>query len=296
MSRIDTHHHHPPGQQPLGRVTVIGLGLIGGSLGQVLCALGASEQVTGWDSEPATLASALQHHAIHRSAGNITDAVADADLVVICVPINCVTPVLLEVASAVGDSTVVTDVSSAKERIVVAGEAIIGPRFVGGHPMAGSEESGFSASSVDLFDAAVWILTPTSRTDPEAVDLVSRMADWSGATSRLCSPEEHDKYVGYLSHLPHIAAFGLAAAAKSGVPDEWKDIAAGSFKGGTRVALSDPTQWAEIIRDNRHSAIAALSQYRSWLDETMESLESDNATSLASLLQTGHSARKQFPR
>src|SRR5258708_35620562 len=118
MSRIDPHHHQVPGQQPLGRVAILGLGLIGGSLGQVLCAMGASEQVTGWDLNPQTMLAALENAAVHQIADGPCEAVANADLVVICVPIKDVVSLVRTFAPALGPQAVVTDVSSAKSRIV----------------------------------------------------------------------------------------------------------------------------------------------------------------------------------
>src|SRR5207247_1628160 len=114
MSRIDSHHHQGPGQQPLGRVAILGLGLIGGSLGQVLCAVGASEQVTGWDLNTQTMLAALENAAVHRIADGPCEAVANVDLVVICVPIKEVIPLVRAIAPALASTAVVTDVSSAK--------------------------------------------------------------------------------------------------------------------------------------------------------------------------------------
>jgi prephenate dehydrogenase len=296
MSRTDPHHHNIPGQQPLGRVAILGLGLIGGSLGQVLCAVGAAEEVNGWDISTETMSAVSASGAISNVAVSAQKAVADADLVVLCVPVDQVIPMLGDISPALSPNAVVTDVAGTKSRIVIEGERILGGRFLGGHPMAGSEESGFAASSVDLFDAAVWLITPTPNTNASAVELVSRMADWCGASIRACTPDMHDIIVGHLSQLPHLIAFGLASTAAKMVPPELVDAAAGSFKGATRVALSDPCQWTQLLLDNRILAAEALSQFQLWAESAAKALRSGDGPALHALLAEAHKARMRFPR
>jgi prephenate dehydrogenase len=204
---------------PLGRVAILGIGLIGGSLGQDLCAVGASECVTGWDSDAEALAAGIMLGAVQRAADSLSEAVIGADLLVIATPLTAIIPTLSSIAPYLRADAFVTDVGSAKARIVAEAEELIGGRFIGGHPMAGSEESGVMASSVDLFDAAAWIITPTPRTDPAGVETVSKMAVLAGARPRICDPEKHDRLVASLSHLPHVLAYGLAQMAGERVAD-----------------------------------------------------------------------------
>ena len=296
MHRPDHHRHHVPGPQPLGRVAILGLGLIGGSLGQVLSAVGAAEDVCGWDVDPETNAEVEKSSSITRVTSRLKDAVSHADLVVLCVPVNQVVPVFHGVREHLKPNAVVTDVAGTKSRIVAEGEKTFGGRFLGGHPMAGSEESGFAASSVDLFDAATWLITPTPNTDSGAVEMVCRMADWCGATARCCTPDDHDRVIGYLSHLPHLLAFGLSSSVAEKIDNEFADAAAGSFKSATRVALSDPAQWTEILHDNRANAVSALLEFETWAARAADALESRDKAGLQSLLTAAHNARKRFQR
>jgi prephenate dehydrogenase len=280
----------------LGRVAILGVGLIGGSLGQDLCAIGASECVTGWDADPATLEAAIQVGAIQRTASALEEAVGSAELVVIATPLGAVLPTLRSIAPHLSATAFVTDVGSAKARIVAEAEEIIGGRFIGGHPMAGSEESGVLASSVDLFDAAAWIITPTPRTDPAGVEVVKKMAELAGARPRICDPETHDRLVASLSHLPHVLAYGLAETVGERIPNEWVDLVAGSFRDGSRVAASNPEGWTEILLDNKSAVAEALDGFSGWLAEVRSAIDTGDHSALGILLGEAHRSRKRFPR
>ncbi len=280
----------------LGQVAILGVGLIGGSLGQVLCAVHAAESVVGWDPDEATLQTAIAETAIHRAAATPEEAAFESSLVVIAAPLEAITALLRQVAPHLGDGAVVTDVGSAKARVVREAEALVGGCFVGGHPMAGSEYSGIGASSVDLFDAAPWVLTPTARTDPAALRAVQQMAVCAGASPRLCDPETHDAIIAYLSHLPHLLAYGLTKTAADGVAPEWADLMAGSFRDGTRVANSDPQRWTDIILDNRAAALIALDRFIAWAQDARDRVDRADAGALAGLLAEAHQARARFPR
>lgn len=290
---LATHHVH---HAALGRVAILGVGLIGGSLGQALCAIGAGDPVVGWDADESVGCLAIDKGAIHKAASSPEEAVAGARLVVLAGPLDSIVPTLHRIAKHLDPDAAVTDVASAKARLVREAESIIGSRFVGGHPMAGSEESGVAASSVDLFDAASWILTPTPLTDRRALETVRKMVELAGATPRECDPETHDALVASLSHLPHLAAFGLARTAGALVPAETRDLVAGSFRSGTRVAKSDPGNWADILLDNQTHTLRALDEFLTWAEEARSTLESGDRAALTDLLTHAHQARKQFPQ
>lgn len=281
---------------PLGTVAILGLGLMGGSLGMALRARGAAREVVGWARRPATLEEALARGAIDRAAADLREAVAGADVVVLAVTVGAILPLLAQAAPACKPDAAMTDVGSAKARIVREAEPIAGGRFVGGHPMAGSEQAGIAAASADLYQNAVWALTPTPQTDPEAIEQIERMARWVGAKPLRCDPGQHDRLVAILSHLPHLLAYGLAQTAGNHVEEAWADLAAGSFRDGTRVAKSDPALWTEILLDNREAVLATMDYFDGWFDRIRAALRDGDAAGLAELLSNAHNARKRFPR
>jgi prephenate dehydrogenase len=288
-SRLTTHDSR------LGTVAILGIGLIGGSLGMALRARGAAKEVIGWNRRAAGAALALERGAVDRTAQTPEEAVRKADLIVLGVPVEVTAPLARQIAPHRKPGAVVTDAGSAKARLVAEVEAILSGRFVGGHPMAGSEETGVAAASPDLFENAVWILTPTPQTDPSALETVARMAAAVGAIPRRCDPALHDRLVAGLSHLPHLLAYGLAQTAAGRVDDEWTDLAAGSFRDGTRVAKSDPALWTGILLDNRESVVEALDGFTEWAGKARVALETGDAGALAELLARAREARKRFP-
>ncbi len=278
----------------LRRVAILGLGLIGGSIGQALYAQSAGTRVTGWDPDDSTVNIAAEIGAIQSSADGPEEAVSGANLVVLCAPVERVIPLLRQIAPNLEPSTVVTDVGSTKARIVREAEQIIGGRFVGGHPMAGSESSGIHAASPDLFSGASWAVTPTPATDRLAVDLAANLITTCKAHVFHCSPEDHDLFVAYFSHLPHILSFGLAKTAFQGPSRNGADLAAGSFRDGTRVAMSDPERWTEILMDNRAESAEALGNFLSWCARVRSALVRGDRNALSNLLSDAHFARKQM--
>lgn len=280
----------------LDTVAILGLGLMGGSLGLALRKRGAAREVVGWGRRPETREEALARGAMDRAADSPEEAVRGADLVVLCVPVATIVPLLEKIAPDCKAKAALTDVGSAKARIVAEAERIVGGRFVGGHPMCGSEESGLVAARADLYQGATWVLTPTPQTDPAALERVAAMAQASGAVLRECDPDTHDRWVASLSHLPHVLAYGLAQTAGDQVEPEGAALAAGSFRDGTRVAKSDPAFWTEILLDNRAAVLESLDVFLEWADRTRAALDAGDAEKLSELLAAAHAARQRFPR
>jgi prephenate dehydrogenase len=231
---------------------IVGVGLVGGSVG--LAAKAAGWEVVGVDA-PAVLEEAATLGAIDR-ASTIKEA-RGADLVVLAAPIS-------KIADLVGDLTptdaLVTDVASAKTRIVRAAEAAGLSRFVGGHPMAGSQLSGVANAEVDLFRGARYFLTPTGRTDPEAYREVAGFVRDLGAVPTAVDPEKHDLLMAALSHLPHLMAVALLKVA-SDVSPEALSFAGPSFRDLTRVGASSPRLWSEILAENASAVGEALAHF-----------------------------------
>lgn len=277
------------------RVAILGLGLMGGSLGLALRARRAVRRVVGWNRSGAALGQAAARGAVDEAEADLAAAVREADLVVACVPVEATVPLLRACAPHLAAHAFVTDVGSAKARLVSEAEGILGGRFVGGHPMAGSEESGVGAASAGLYEGAAWLLTPTPATAPAALEAAAHLAAAVGARPRVCGADEHDRLVAAISHLPHLAAYATAAAA-AGVPDGWTDIAAGSYRDTTRVAGSDPALWSGILIDNRMAVVERLDDLIAWLGAARDALGSGDAAVLGSLLARAHAARQRFVR
>lgn len=278
----------------LGRVALLGVGLIGGSLGLALQGAGAAECIIGLDPNKRALQTALRRGAITSAAADPEEAVTGAHLVVVAAPLEAVVPTVRSILPYLSEDAVVTDVASAKLRVVRHCQQLLGGRFVGGHPMAGSERSGVAAADAGIFRDAPWILTPTLLTKPEALDRVRTMVQATGARVRLCDPRTHDTVVAYTSHLPHVMAYGLARTAWKGVHADWADLAAGSFRDCSRVALSDPKRWAEILLDNDKAVVDALDALIVWLSRVRVAVKAGDRSTVEQLLAEAHRARKRF--
>jgi prephenate dehydrogenase len=276
-------------------VAILGLGLIGGSVGMALRSRSPAGMVIGWDRSAKACAKALERGAIDQRADRASEAAQKADIVLIAVPVQSVIPLLEEIAPHLKPGAVVTDVGSAKSRIVQEASLLLEEAFIGGHPMAGAVESGVEAASPDMFQGAPWILTPIPQTGAETTAAVSALVQRIGAVPRYCDPETHDRWVAALSHLPHLLAYGLAQTAFSQVSEEGRACAAGSFRDGARVAKSSPAFWTEIMLDNRDALLTALQTVQEWLEQARIGLERRDAESLYRLLDQAHAAHRQFP-
>jgi len=235
-----------------GRAMVIGTGLIGGSVGMALRARGW--HVSGTDATPGTAARAVELGALDVEAED-----RSADLVVVATPVHVAAGVIADVLSAPGwnPGAVVTDVGSVKGPLVAAVDR---PRFVGGHPMAGSEQVGIDGASAELFVGATWVLTPTPSTDPNAYAQVRSVLAEFGANVVALDPLEHDRLVAVVSHVPHLTAATLMALAADLGKEHGAllQLAAGGFRDMTRIAAGQPTIWPGICDDNAEAIVATL--------------------------------------
>lgn len=279
----------------LGTVAILGLGLMGGSLGMALRSRGGAEKVIGWNRSASVLPVAKKMGAIDQVSPDPREAVAEADLVVLAVPVRVVASLAETILPALKPDCVVTDVGSVKARLAAETEAILGGRYVGGHPMTGSEASGIEKANGKLYERAAWVLTPTPVTCPQALERVTQLVVSVGAVPYQCSPEKHDRIVASLSHLPHILAYGLAHTAGKQVEPEWGVIAAGSFRDGARVAKSDPALWSDILSDNRVAVLESLDEFLAWVGQVRAALVQDDAETLREMITRAHEARNQFP-
>lgn len=235
------------------RVAVLGTGVIGGSIGLKLVDLGV--RVSAFDTDPVA-ARAAESAGIEVYPDPVA-AVDGVDVAVIAVPVDAAISLVRELART--DCPVVTDVGSTKAGIVEAAGQELGDRFVGGHPMAGSERHGFAAAMPDLFEDAPWILTPTETTGGAAYRSVAALVARLGARVVALSPEGHDALLARLSHLPQLVASSLVhVAAGAGDEEALLGLAAGGFRDVTRIAASDPGMWIPILKANREGVLDAL--------------------------------------
>jgi prephenate dehydrogenase len=257
---------HPEGDpRPLERVAIVGTGLIGTSIAMAAARAGCT--VRGWDADRGVAArAAARTQGGMSDAATLEDAVGDADLVIVCTPIETLADAVVASLRA-APGAVVMDAGSIKthvvERVAAAADRGDLDRYVGSHPMGGSERSGPEHAAASVVDGIVWALTPTEATSPDAITEVEAWVHRIGARPVRLDPGRHDRLVAFASHLPQVAStslMGLAAAEEAGEP-EILLLAAGGFRDLTRLASSNPSLWTEILLANREQVAAAIDLY-----------------------------------
>jgi prephenate dehydrogenase len=278
------------------RVAVLGTGLIGGSIGLALAR--QHIDVVGFDASAERLARARELGAVASAAPSLAAAVDGVDLVMIAVPVGHIA----RVASAAFDAgaPIVTDVGSVKAPVVdeiVAARADRAAWFVGGHPMAGSEQDGVEGADADLFVGAPWVLTPTASTDPNAFTTVRSVVRLLGAEAIEVDPERHDALVALVSHVPQLAASTLmdVASASGGEHRILMRLAAGGFRDMTRIAAGHPGIWPDILTANRDAVLQALDAYRDSLGEVRALVAAGDREGLLDMLKRARIARRNLP-
>lgn len=251
------------------RLAVVGLGLLGGSAALAARARGLVREIVAVGRRAERLAPALADRVVDRVTTDIAEGVREADFVLLATPVTAIEALLPEVWRSAKTDAVVSDVGSTKRAIVSAAERLARSRalaFVGGHPMVGSEQSGYAAARADLFAGATVILTPTELTDRLAVKRVSEF--WEAVGSRVVAldPDVHDRVVAAVSHLPHLVAFALVDAVVRLDPSAL-GFAGRGFADTTRIAASDPEVWRDIFLQNREALAEMLATFRSALED-----------------------------
>lgn len=286
----------------INNLCVIGTGLIGGSFSLALKAAGACNNIIGAGRSEETLQKAQQLNIIDRYDTDIANAVKDADVVFVSVPLGAMASVFEKIAAGLkqaGNSTaVITDAGSSKQQVQQLADTIFSTtasRFVAGHPIAGTENSGPEAAFSDLFNERRVILTPTADTDVEAIKLITALWQETGALVETMDAEHHDKVLAATSHLPHVLAFGLVHCLEN--MDDIEDIfrfAAGGFRDVTRIASSDPTMWRDICLNNRQPILDMMQRYKEELDMIYNALESSDGEKLIEVFQHAKATRDKF--
>ncbi|MHA6493827.1 bifunctional prephenate dehydrogenase/3-phosphoshikimate 1-carboxyvinyltransferase [Pseudomonas borbori] len=284
----------------IGRLVVVGLGLIGGSFAKGLRERGLCREVVGVDLDAHSRRLAVELGVVDRCEEHLAAACQGADVIQLAVPILAMEKLLVELAKLDLGNAILTDVGSAKGNVVRAAQVAFGampPRFVPGHPIAGSEQSGVEAANADLFRRHKVILTPLSQTDPQALQLIDGLWRELGADVEHMQVEHHDQVLAATSHLPHLLAFGLVdSLAKRNENLEIFRYAAGGFRDFTRIAGSDPVMWHDIFLANREAVLRTLDVFRDDLDALRAAVDAGDGHQLLGVFTRARVAREHFSK
>ncbi|MBC8015020.1 MAG: prephenate dehydrogenase/arogenate dehydrogenase family protein [Sporomusaceae bacterium] len=258
------------------RIVIIGLGLIGGSLGLALKQAGGTRViVTGIDQDQYTLKKAVELGAVDHSTSNLAEGVKNADMIFLCTPVLQIIPIVEQIVPYLKPGAILTDVGSTKgflaEKILDILPA--GIHYVSGHPMTGRERSGITAAEADLFKDKWYILVPEASTCPQAVDEVCQVLAWTGAKLTTMNIADHDQCGAIISHVPHVAAAALVnlLALYPDLEDKFK-LVGGGFRDTTRIASSDADMWADICLTNAQPITDSLLHLQTLLDEVIHAV------------------------
>lgn len=246
------------------RVAIIGLGLIGGSIGLALHKANVAQQVTGFDLGKGITNQARKIGAIDQPYSTLADAIRGADLIVLATPVGAMRSLLQDIATSVTPGAVVTDVASTKAQVISWAEEFLpsSVSFVGGHPMTGKEVSGVESADAALFQGRIYCLTPTPHTRPLAINKVSSLIEAIGARVRFLEPVEHDSQVAGVSHLPFVASIAIMnTLAESPAWGDTAMLAAGGFRDITRLAAGNPEMYRDICLTNSEALTRWLNEY-----------------------------------
>ncbi len=279
----------------VNKVLVIGVGLIGGSFAKGLRKRQLVEEVVGFGFHPEKLQKAVELGVLDRYETHLPTAVAEADLIMLAVPLGAMSSLLEEMNPYLRPETILTDAGSAKCSVIEAVKSVFGhlpSSFVAGHPIAGKESSGVEAADGNLFVKHRVILTPTEETDAKAIQAVKQLWQGLGACVSEMSPAYHDEVLAATSHLPHLLAFNLVDLLNEHEAlGNVFQYTAGGFRDFTRIASSDATMWRDIAVNNREAIVKWLKNYRDSLDGMIELVEDKRGDQLFELFQAAKEAR-----
>lgn len=265
-------------------ITIIGLGLIGGSLGLAIKE-GADfgTVITGVDRDMHSIELAIERGAVDCGTHDVRQGVEGADIVFLCTPVLQIVPLVQRIVPYLKAGAIVTDVGSTKQQLINSITAVMPENvfFIGGHPMAGREQSGIAAANKDLFRNKWYFLIPEANTPAEKIDTVKKVIGWTGAVITAMNIENHDRYAAVISHVPHVAAAALVNLLYT-CPD-WensKRFTGGGFKDTTRIASSNADMWADICISNSDEIINSLLRYQSLLNGVIDAARSGDRTTL----------------
>ena len=270
------------------KISLMGLGLLGGSLGKAIIAGNHAQKVAGFVRRPEAVDEALEIGVVHEASTRLDEITQDADLIILCTPILKMRPIVEAMIPHLKPGVIVTDVGSVKGFLVRELEPIISQAdgiFVGSHPMAGSERQGMAHAEPDLFSGATCVLTPSEQTAPQATEKVSRLWELVGGIPVIMEPDQHDQLVAQCSHLPHLVAALLAHATLS--PEQGKQqasLCSSGFRDTTRVASGSPEMWGDIISTNKDALLKSLETHAAQCRNLHHWIQSDDQDAILAWL------------
>jgi prephenate dehydrogenase len=282
------------------KITLVGVGLLGGSLGMALRKQRLAKSAVGFVRRPASITECESLGAVSQATLDLQRAVDRADLIILCTPIAQMLGLVEQMLPSLKRGAIVTDVGSVKGSVVRELEALIakaGAHFVGSHPMAGAEKMGVAYARADLFRGAVCVVTPTRKSNRTAVRKVESL--WKSVGGRLLrlAPNAHDKLVSRSSHLPHVAAAQLANLVLG--PENPKELAmlcANGFRDSTRIASSSPEMWRDIALANRENLARALKSFTAGLNDFQRALKARDARAVAKFFEQARERRERWAK
>lgn len=278
-------------------IGIIGLGLIGGSIARALKRSRTDYLIKVWDKDTESVNHALSDKVIDEKVFDLHTGFSDCDVVFLCVPVYAMGKILSELSKGISPNCILTDVGSTKGDVMALIQKIgVQQPFIGGHPLAGSEKSGYSASKANLFENAYYCITPGPNTMEAAVDSLKELVKKMGAIPLELTAEEHDGATAAISHVPHVVAALLVnlIGKLDGPQNVMKTIAAGGFKDITRIASSSPELWAGICASNKEKILETLSSMGDVLKSFEKDLESDRKEKIEAFFNSARDLRKTF--
>lgn len=280
-------------------IAIIGLGLIGGSLGKALKKRQPKIRITGMDVKTEVVETAQREGIIDTGTTSLTEKINSADLIFLAVPIQVMLDVCRDIIPFLKEGAIITDVCSIKESVAEMMEELLPPQvsFIGGHPMAGSEKWGLEGVNELLFENAAYILTPTYKTNEVTIKTVKQLVESLGARVVFLSPEEHDRKVAAVSHLPHLIASALMNTVGSleARQEGYLALAGGGLRDTTRIAASNSEMWCNILIQNHNAVLPLLQEFNNSLVELERAIQLRSPRTLGKLLVQANVWRSQVP-
>ncbi|MDB9933838.1 prephenate dehydrogenase/arogenate dehydrogenase family protein [Candidatus Thioglobus sp.] len=280
----------------INKITIIGVGLIGGSLAKAIKENNLAKVVFGFGRDLNRLEKAQKANVIDQFSTNLKDAINDSDIVIIATPVGSFQEILSEIKPFLTSKIVISDVGSTKTNIASIVSQTLGDYsnyFIPAHPIAGKEKSGFEASEANLFNNRKVIITPLETSSPDSISLIQKMWEGTGADVDFMSPESHDELLGMTSHLPHMLAFSLVNYLISKNPSA-SIYAAGGFKDFSRIASGDAVMWRDICIQNKDQIISHIKGYQKTLNSLVDAIENENSNELDLLFTSAKKTRDSW--
>ena len=280
----------------INKITIIGVGLIGGSLARALKERNLAKAVFGYGRDQTRLEEAQKSNVIDAFSTNIKEAIDEANIVVIATPVGTFKDILDQIEPLISSNVIITDVGSTKSDIVNIVNDVLKDKssyFIPAHPIAGKERSGFEVSDSKLYDGKKVIITPQETNSPESIDVIDQMWKNVGADVDFMSAESHDNLLGMTSHLPHMLAFSLVNYLVDQNPNA-SIYAGGGFKDFSRIASGDAIMWRDICLQNKNQIMNHLKGYQSTLDDLLEAINDEDSEKLGQLFTTAKKTRDSW--